>query len=458
MKNIIEHSERRDIGSVRKNNEDDFICKAFDNYPNLLLLGAIDGVGGYEGGEVATEITKKTLENYFFEHIEEVIKQPEGHMKKAVVLANNKIYNERKESIEYNRMSCVVTVALLDKENQRLYFAHVGDTRGYVLRNKELVKFTKDHSLVGYLEETKEITEAEAMSHPRRNEISKLLGGSELKEDTDYILSGVHSFYPDDIILFCSDGLTDLVNSNSIIESLIQNQSLEFKRDELIDKANALGGKDNITVALATYKGDLNQTATIINQPDEFKKKVDSKEKPSETFTDDNRENSKGKKTKRLLFLIFSFLIIGIGLYIFKQELFFINKEDKIEVLYNNQAIEDKIDLPLKINVPELPIIYDYEGKLSEGLKLVRLNDKFGFIDDKDSLVIGLKYDYAEGFKNGLAKVKIVDKYGLIDPKDSIIVKIEYNEISEIVEGKLTAKKDSIWKTINVDEKYIKSE
>lgn len=263
MERVIKSFAQTDLGCKRDNNEDNYIHRA--DKPTFILLGAIDGVGGYAGGEVAAEICKEVVEAGYtrLEHSLDV----EVELKALAIEANNQICTMQETDPELRKMSCVASFALLDSEKELLYYAHVGDSRGYILRGDELIKFTHDHSIVGYMEEKGVLNEEEAMKHFRRNEINKLLGESPLLVETDYVEIGSHSFYAMDIVLFCSDGLTDLVKAEEIKDILQSEQSLETKAQTLIDKANSYGGKDNITVALAHYEAEHNSSfhsATVI--------------------------------------------------------------------------------------------------------------------------------------------------------------------------------------------------
>lgn len=250
---IISHAQT-DLGRRRQENEDNYVwLPSLWQKDEFALIGAIDGVGGYEGGAEAAEIAKKTIEN----HLQNLSAgAPLQLLKEAIISANNKIVEIRRSNANLGRMSCVLTVAILDAAKEMMYVGHVGDSRGYVFRNGEMLKVTKDHSSVGMKEDSGYLTEEEAMHHPRRNEISKMLGENLLDaEDSDgYIDMTEHSYLPLDITLFCSDGLTDLVTKAQMAEILSGEKSLPEKAQLLIDKANELGGKDNITVALAAYK------------------------------------------------------------------------------------------------------------------------------------------------------------------------------------------------------------
>ncbi|MBZ4191122.1 PP2C family protein-serine/threonine phosphatase [Niabella beijingensis] len=242
-----------DVGRRREENEDNFIAlSALWNAPARALIGAIDGVGGYEGGAEAAAIAKETIEHYLQNFS---FGAPLQLLKEAAIAANNRIVEQRRTNEALNRMSCVMSVAVLDADKEMMYVAHVGDSRGYVFRNGNMLKITRDHSAVGMKEDSGYLTEAEAMQHPRRNEISKMAGELFLDADDsdNYFDSIEHSFLPGDIALFCSDGLTDLVTQAQMVQLLSAPGTLQQKTQQLIDAANELGGKDNITVVLASY-------------------------------------------------------------------------------------------------------------------------------------------------------------------------------------------------------------
>jgi serine/threonine protein phosphatase PrpC len=235
-----------DTGKVRGNNEDTFILQP-SNGGEYILASAIDGVGGYSGGEIAAALARESIIEYFA--------HPNGDinamMAQALITANEKIYHEKIEVKEHDSMACVLTLAVVDIKNNEFHYIHVGDTRLYLLRDGSLVKLTKDQSFVGFLEDSGRLTEEAAMTHPKRNEINKALGfGRVLEGDADYFESGKSPFLPGDIILLCSDGLTDMVNKQDITDIMTKDITLEEMARELIDAANSKGGKDNITAVL----------------------------------------------------------------------------------------------------------------------------------------------------------------------------------------------------------------
>lgn len=238
-----------DMGRQRTNNEDAFIAEQLND--TTILAAAIDGVGGYEGGEVAAEIAQTEIPRFLrqFRNGERL-----ELLKQAVVSANNAIFERRQTDASRPNMSCVLTSALIDVKHKVISMVHVGDTRLYQFRHHQLVKLSHDHSLVGYREEMGDLTEEQAMHHPQRNVISRDVGSDHHEvADHDFLEAADFPLLPNSTLLFCSDGLTDLITSAQIISVLEQNISLKQKTAALIQLANEAGGKDNITVVLVEY-------------------------------------------------------------------------------------------------------------------------------------------------------------------------------------------------------------
>ena len=266
-----------DTGRMRSNNEDSFIAESLGK--GHVLACVIDGVGGYEGGEVAASIARDT--------ILEVVRPGEGDLqhllKRSFILANERIYSGRMNNPVNSSMACVLTLVLADLENNQFVYAHVGDTRLYLLRDHTLVKLTRDHSFVGFLEDNKKLTEEEAMKHPKRNEVNKALGfDPNMASVADYIETGISPFLPGDLLLLCSDGLSDLVDNRAMASILTGAGTLSEKTDALISAANEAGGKDNITVVLVhNNKKPLKQRATkpvLVKKKDVPKKSGEQEE------------------------------------------------------------------------------------------------------------------------------------------------------------------------------------
>ncbi|RZK57443.1 MAG: serine/threonine-protein phosphatase, partial [Pedobacter sp.] len=212
-----------------------------------LLAAVIDGVGGYHGGEVAAAIAKEEISRQFATRPEDPISQMIAAFKET----NKLIVAKKQTEKELAEMACVATMVLADIANNQFYYAHVGDTRLYLLRDGSLVKISKDQSFVGFLEDSGRIDETAAMQHPKRNELNKAIGfNDEIANDESYIESGQSPFLPGDMLLLCSDGLTDMVNKQDITTLLTQGDTLAKKAENLIALANENGGLDNITVVL----------------------------------------------------------------------------------------------------------------------------------------------------------------------------------------------------------------
>lgn len=242
----IEFYGKSDVGRIRTNNEDAYIAQHLWNDHNVLAV-AIDGLGGYEGGEVAAQMARQHIVDYLsaFSNGER-----ELLLKQAVVDTNNAICTARANDTERSQMGCVLSAGIFDAEKKRIYMAHMGDTRFYQFWNGRLVKLSHDHSLVGYREEIGDLSEAEAMAHPQRNVISRIVGHQHLEAGTEQIECGTFEMLPGAVYLLCSDGLTDMVSAAQITEILNKKLTLEELATALIDSANIEGGKDNITVVL----------------------------------------------------------------------------------------------------------------------------------------------------------------------------------------------------------------
>ncbi len=238
---------KTDMGRKRTNNEDAFIAQNIWDEKHILAV-AIDGVGGYEGGEVAAELAQKNIVKYLETY-------PNGErldlLKQAVIFANNAIFDERKQSANLCSMSCVLTAALIEVESRRINMAHVGDTRLYQYVDGVLTKLSHDHSLIGYREEIGELSEEEAMNHPQRNIIGRDVGSTRLESNAnDYVEVASFPLEAHSSLMLCSDGLCDMITSQQMKSILDENLPTEKKVDALIEAANIAGGKDNVTVVL----------------------------------------------------------------------------------------------------------------------------------------------------------------------------------------------------------------
>lgn len=302
-----------DVGLIRDNNEDSFIAELlWDDHH--ILCAAIDGVGGYEGGEVAAEIARSTivefLNNYPDNNLQDVIAQ-------AVLQANNNIYEQRKKG-QFPNMSCVVSAAIIDAKSDKVYIAHVGDSRIYLYNKGILTKISHDHSLVGYREEIGELTEEEAMNHPRRNIIERCLGENErIFGDGNFIDSAVFDIPADGKLIFCSDGLTDMVTQAEIKQILSTDRDTTSKCQMLVDCAKSHGGKDNVTVVLVeTTTRVVSSKETVVSYEGEDNKAEREETDNSMKSTADNVSEPNTKKCYGWILWLIPVITLAIGYFI----------------------------------------------------------------------------------------------------------------------------------------------
>jgi len=227
------------IGLVRKTNEDSsLVCE------ELQLLAVADGMGGHQAGEVASRLALDTISDYLFENKGHIDANPAGVLREALEEANQKIFRQAQQEPDYHGMGTTITAALLPPG--KMCLAHVGDSRAYLIRGGDIRLVTDDHSLVNELIKNGGITEDEASRHPHRNVLTRAIGSSagvdvDIYEETTL---------PGDILLLCTDGLSNLLNPDEIREMVAAAPSLDGGAGNLVDQALARGGSDNITVVL----------------------------------------------------------------------------------------------------------------------------------------------------------------------------------------------------------------
>src|SRR5271165_6045669 len=235
---MIQHSGvASDSGRVRELNED----RSFvDDERGVYLV--VDGVGGHAGGDLAAEIALTTI-------AAELADGPdvEQRIRRAITAANNEICRKAASDETLRGMGCVLTLAVL--RAGRMTVGHVGDSRLYLIWNGGLRKLTSDHSPVGEREDRGELSEEEAMLHPRRHEVFRDLG-SHMRdvEDDDFIEVREFPFKPDAAVLLCSDGLTDMLTSPEIL-AIVERYDGDAQQTarQLVEAANEAGGLDNVT-------------------------------------------------------------------------------------------------------------------------------------------------------------------------------------------------------------------
>lgn len=288
-------ADKSDVGKQREQNEDcayKRIETAEEGDRGLFIVA--DGMGGYQAGEVASQLAVETIGkamDSFFKPLPDqttiklvpspkppdpdatvkltppgegangdeppavqktrklpetfVSKSIEDQLTAAIQQANKAILRYGEQKTAARGLGCTVTTALI--QNNQAYIANVGDSRTYLLRNGDLRPITKDHSLVARLVEAKQIEPDDVYSHPQRNLIYRSLGAGHKTVEVDVFHE---TLYPNDILLLCSDGLWEMVRREDLLRTLSDKGNLQKICDTLIDLANANGGEDNITAVV----------------------------------------------------------------------------------------------------------------------------------------------------------------------------------------------------------------
>src|SRR5439155_23138862 len=224
-----------DAGRRRRRNEDSFVVE-----PPLFVVA--DGMGGAQAGEVASRLAAAAFRE--FHEADEL--EPEARLAATVQEANRRIYERAQQDTEVSGMGTTITAALAGDES--IAIGHVGDSRAYRVRGRQLEQLTEDHSLVADLIRSGRLTPEEAESHPQRSVITRALG-TDPEVDVDTFTLEAEA---GDVFLLCSDGLTSMVTDDEILSLLDASGDLERAGKALVKAANKSGGEDNITVVLFT--------------------------------------------------------------------------------------------------------------------------------------------------------------------------------------------------------------
>ena len=238
-----------DTGRVRANNED---AIAFDPALGLAILA--DGMGGYNGGEVASGMAIALLQASFGRWLAHAGPQANGRsirraLQNGVDEANLAILEAGVANVQLQGMGTTLVLAVFGTD--RVVVGHIGDSRCYRMRGNELELLTRDHSLLQEQMDAGVLTPDQAALSPHRNLVTRALGierqvGLEMHE---------HDFQDGDVFLLCSDGLSEMVPAEHICTILLQNLDLSQKATLLVSRANDNGGRDNISVVLARACG-----------------------------------------------------------------------------------------------------------------------------------------------------------------------------------------------------------
>jgi protein phosphatase len=225
-------------GRKRRHNEDTYVVQ-----PPLFAVA--DGMGGAKAGEVASGLAAAAVQ-------ESSNDDESGEARVAALIeeANRRVFRRATEDREASGMGTTMTVALV--EDEQVAIGHVGDSRAYLIRGGRLEQLTDDHSLVAELVRSGKLTPEEAESHPQRSVITRALG---TEADVDVDTFSVEAA-PGDLFLLCSDGLTTMVDDETILDAVERHRrNLKAAAKALVNAANRGGGEDNITVVFFEVAG-----------------------------------------------------------------------------------------------------------------------------------------------------------------------------------------------------------
>jgi serine/threonine protein phosphatase PrpC len=240
---------RTDVGQIRSINEDRAVVAEL---PNGWLLAALaDGMGGHQAGDVASQSAVdwlagelKTLDGSLSEG------ELRERLRETIARANAHIHAQSVQHPELAGMGTTLVACLANPA--RLVVAHVGDSRAYLLSGDDFRQLTEDHSLVNELVRSGQISPEEAKGHPRRNVLTRALGTE------PFVAPDLHEleWSPGDLLLLCTDGLTNMISESDIIRTLRSEKDLDAMADRLVEQALAAGGDDNVSVILVRNERD----------------------------------------------------------------------------------------------------------------------------------------------------------------------------------------------------------
>jgi protein phosphatase len=250
----IRYAGSTHVGMKRSHNEDNFFLLAEEN-----LYIVADGMGGHASGEVASQIAVETLANFFIDTSRDKeitwpfkedrsLSYDENRLVTGVKLANRRVFETAQSDPRYRGMG--TTIVALVCGGTGAYMCHVGDSRGYVIRNSGIEQLTEDHSLLNDYLKVHKLTDEEIEHFPHKNVIVRALGMKETVVVDVFRLDPK----PNEIYLLCTDGLSGMVEDPAMLQIVNEGgHDLEKTCQTLIARANAAGGVDNITVVLVEF-------------------------------------------------------------------------------------------------------------------------------------------------------------------------------------------------------------
>jgi PPM family protein phosphatase len=233
---VVDSAGLTQTGNVRRSNEDSFLLRS-------PLFMVADGMGGALAGELASRMCAEA-----FAELDLIQHQGEEALRATIGVANRRIYERSRTDAEASGMGTTVTAALVG-ENGTVAFAHVGDSRAYLLRDGALQRLSEDHSLVHELVRKGQLSEVEAEQHPQRSVITRALGTDEEVQIDTFTLEA----QPDDVLLLCTDGLNTMISEQDIAAVLVSPTPAADIARQLVRAALRAGGEDNVTAVVVRF-------------------------------------------------------------------------------------------------------------------------------------------------------------------------------------------------------------
>lgn len=242
---------RSDIGKIRQVNEDSALTGVINDQLSFAIVA--DGMGGHQAGDVASQVAVEAFKRVLEQHIDIVnwtAEDAKRLMRIAIRQANDEIYSLAKHMTQYHNMGTTIVAALFI--NTIVIIGHVGDSRAYRINHEQMEQLTEDHSLVNALVRSGQLTAEEAEHHPRKNVLTRAIG----TEDDIEVDVRIMEWKTQDLLLLCSDGLSNRVSEDEMHRVVASELSLDQRADQLIQLALQAGGDDNITLILCDMAQD----------------------------------------------------------------------------------------------------------------------------------------------------------------------------------------------------------
>jgi serine/threonine protein phosphatase PrpC len=385
MLKVAEEAHKTDTGRQRHANEDSYYARA-------PLFAVADGMGGAQAGEVASRIAAGAFER----GPRDRDASAEGQLEEIAQKANREIHRLAQQDSSRAGMGTTLTAAML--RDDEVAFGHVGDSRAYLLRDGQLKRLTKDHSLVEELRRQGRLTEEQAEEHPQRSIITRALG----PEPSVNVDTMTFPARDGDVFLLCSDGLTTMVSDDEIREILVGSKNLRAAVNRLVDAANRGGGRDNITaIAFRVADADAKEAeegATLISRTAEQAGLTgDRVRAATDRLRGQGRMPTPSRRRRALKWAAAVAVVVAVvvGAVLFVRSIYFLGTDDGGNVaVYRGLPYELPFGVSLYSKQYSIPV---QEGALSEDRQRAVTGHTLRGKDDATSLADDIQRRPTEG-------------------------------------------------------------